>query len=202
MARAVRRSLCLSGLSPLALWVSRSASHSVCGVGLGPTSGVEWGCAPLLGGAPRARSAARRQPQTPQTQPSIACAHPTPFVGRGAMGSHLRVVRPGEPSRLRRRLGRFRCREGSQGAPRQAPGCRAVPSGSARQPGGLAPSHRYPAVAGAQAFGETPLKRHDPSHTAAAHCLGPRRGGTRQCASAVWVWVSDDLKGFSRGNMA
>ena len=94
------------------------------------------------------------------------------------MGSHLRVVRPGGPSRPRERLGRSRGREGSQGAPRQAPRRHTGPSGSVCRPGCLAPSHRYPAVAGAQAFAETPFYSvGTPARTASTHrpravCVG------------------------------
>ena len=157
------------------------------------------GLRPTLGGAPRARSAARTHTQPPQPQPSNACAHPTPLVGRGAMGSHLRVVRPGEPWRPRGRLCRLRSREGSQGAPRQAPGCRTGPSGSVCQPDRLAPSHRYPAVAGAQAFGETPFKTSGPRTPCHRPPPRPSQREPRRWASVVWVWVSDVLKGFSKG---
>ena len=112
------------------------------------------------------------------------------------MGSHLRVVRPGGPSRPRERLGRSRGREGSQGAPRQAPRRHTGPSGSVCRPGCLAPSHRYPAVADAQAFAETPFIASGPPRAL------PPLTALGRWASAVWAWVSDDIKGFSRGNMA
>ena len=92
----------------------------------------------------------------------------TPLVGRGAMGSHLRVVRPGGPSRLREWLGHSRSREGSLGAPRRAlatpqslralwggrvrPACRPLLPNSGRRAGlqrktlGNGKAHAYPAT--------------------------------------------------------
>ena len=89
--------------------IHRLRLTSSSGLGVGGVSGVGnahllgggVGPRPTPGGAPRARPVSRMQQQQPHTSPPIACAQPTPFVGRGAMGSHLRVVRPGEPLRLR-----------------------------------------------------------------------------------------------------
>lgn len=117
------------------------------------------------------------------------------------MGSHLRVVRPGEPSRLRGGLAASDVAKVRKELPARrlaaTQGLRALCVSQAAW---------HPATAtqrwlARKLLKKTFLKRHDPSHPAAAHCLGPRKGGTRQCASAVWVWVSDLLKGFSKGNM-
>ena len=140
--------------------------------------------------------AANALPHTPPP-PSLACAQPTPLVGRGAMGSHLRVVRPGGPSRPRERLGRFRNREGSQGAPRQAPGRHTEPSGSVWRPDRLAPSHRYPAVAGAQAFGESPSKGSRPPST---HAVGVGLGPFKGVFAGQYGLIFPNLKGTNSGS--
>ena len=126
----------------------------------------------------------------PHTTPPPECLRfLTPFVGRGAMGSHLRVVRPGGPSRLREWLGHSRSREGSLGAPRRAPAAsqslRALWGGRAR------PACRPLLPNSGRRAGfqrKTPWYRQDTDPATLRVCWLGRS------------WGLDDIKGFSRGN--
>ena len=124
----------------------------------------------------------------PHTTPPPECLRLlTPFVGRGAMGSHLRVVRPGWPSRLREWLCHSRSREGLLGAPRRAPvapqSLRALWGGRAR------PACRPLLPSSGRRAGfqrKTLLRRRE---------LTPDPGQGR-------AWVLAVKKGFSRGKHA
>ena len=203
VARVVHRSLCRSNLgpSPLAPSVSRSASRSVCGVGLGPTSGVEWGCAPLLGG-PHERGRMRAgtpQPHKPSPQ-SLARIRPRSWggarwgatsawcalgnlrdFGGGLAASDVAKVRKELPARRLAAAQSLRALRDSQAA-------------------------WHPATATqrwlARKLLENPFEASRPPATQpppTASALAKRaRGSARQLCG--WG-VSDDLKGFSRGKM-
>ena len=138
--------------------------------------GVEWGLAPLLGGAHERGRFRACSSSNPTLRPqSLARNRPRSWGGArwGATSAWCALGNPCDFGR-----------KGSQGAPRQALGHHTEPSGSVCRPDRLAPSHRYPAVVGAQAFGENLLK------------------GSRPRAPTLWVRVLDLLKGFSLGNVA
>ena len=166
------------------------------GLSLG-SLGVEWGCAPLWGwsgalphsgGDPTmgvgVRAGLQGQLSTPPHTPAPnRLRAPDPLRGEGHVGEPPSRGVPCRAFATSERPGRFRSREGSLRAPRQAPGRHTGPSGSVCRPGRLAPSHRYPAVAGAQAFGENPFRASGPR----APCHRPPPRPSLRGAEAVGV---------------
>ena len=155
----------------------------------GPSLGVEWGCAPLLGG-PHERGrfrAGRTQTDTPRPQ-MLARNRPRSWGGArwGATSAWCALGNPCDFGR-----------KGSQGAPRQAPGRHTEPSGSVWRPDRLAPSHRYPAVAGAQAFGESPSKGSRPPST---HAVGVGLGPFKGVFAGQYGLIFPNLKGTNSGS--
>ena len=168
-------------------------------MGLCPTLGVEWGSAPLWGGPTSGvgMRACTNNPRNP-THPAPNCLRATdPVRGEG---------RDGEPPPRGAPWGALATSGAALAAHEVARARKELPARRLADTLGLrarcvGQAAWHPATA-TQRWLARRLLQKPPFIASGLPRALPAPTALGRCVSVVWAWVSDDIKGFSRGNMA